>query len=79
MPTVPCVFFSNVFDTGLEQNRLLQFQKGLFNISTNYLMKTDRQQWIFDEELFLFDVVELPRAFNVLSQAKFKSESKFND
>ncbi|RHW05537.1 hypothetical protein B7P27_28130 [Bacillus cereus] len=68
-----------MFDTGLEQNRLLQFQKGLFNISTNYLMKTDRQQWIFDEELFLFDVVELPRAFNVLSQAKFKSESKFND
>lgn len=28
LPTVPCVFFSNVFDTGLEQNRLLQFEKG---------------------------------------------------
>ncbi|MED2367902.1 ATP-binding cassette domain-containing protein, partial [Bacillus thuringiensis] len=79
LPTVPCVFFSNVFDTGLEQNRLLQFEKGLFNISTNYLMKTDRHQWTFDEEFFLFDAVELHRAFNVFRQAKFISESKFNE
>lgn len=42
-------------------------------------MKTDRHQWTFVEELFLLDVVELHRAFNVLSQAKFISESKFND
>lgn len=79
LPTVPCVFFSNVFDTGLEQNRSLLFEKGLFNISTNYLMKTDRHEWTFDEELYLFDVVELHRASNVYRQAKFISEFQFNE
>ncbi|MGH1160292.1 AAA family ATPase [Bacillus mycoides] len=79
LPTVPCVFFSNVFDTGLEQNQFLQFEKGLFNISTNHLMKKDRQNWTFDEELFMFDPVELHRASNVFRQAKFISESKFNE
>ncbi|WP_226602985.1 AAA family ATPase [Bacillus cereus] len=79
LPTVPCVFFSNIFDTGLEQSMFLQFEKGLFNISTNYLMKTDKHDWTFDEDLFLFDTVELHRASNVFRQAKFISESKFNE
>ncbi|MEK4729587.1 AAA family ATPase [Bacillus sp. FSL K6-1218] len=78
LPTVPCIFFSNVFDTGLEQSVLLQFEKQLFNVSTNYLMKTDKHNWNFDEDLDMVDAIDLHRASNVFRQAKFISESKFN-
>lgn len=79
VPTVPCIFFSNVFDTGLEQSMLLQSEKALFNVSTNYLMKTDKHDWNFDEALDMVDTIELHRASNVFRQAKFISESKFNE
>ncbi|HDR8434270.1 TPA: AAA family ATPase [Bacillus cereus] len=79
LPTVPCIFFSNVFDTGLEQSTLSQFKKQLFNVSTNYLMKTDKHDWNFDEGLDMVDAIDLHRASNVFRQAKFISESKFNE
>ncbi|PQQ45491.1 hypothetical protein C6A34_19360 [Bacillus thuringiensis] len=78
LPTVPCIFFSNIFDTGLEQSVLLRFEKQLFNVSTNYLMKTDKHNWNFDEDLDMVDAIDLHRASNVFRQAKFISESKFN-
>ncbi|OPA28169.1 hypothetical protein BHL47_19720 [Bacillus cereus] len=79
LPTVPCVFFSNVFDTFSEPEIVLKGETGLFNLSTNYLMKKDRNDWNFDEGFEMVDTVDLHRASNVFRQAKFISEYKFND